>query len=112
MNIAMHDACIACWDAKFAYWQIRPSQLDPELKPLFPPPNHPSYPAAHGCISTAAAVVLARLFPGDADTLLGIGKEAADARIYAGIHYRSDIDAGQALGRAVAEKVLARASVR
>jgi hypothetical protein len=43
---------------------------------------------------------------------LAIGKEAADARIYAGIHYRSDIDAGQALGRAVAEKVLARASVR
>lgn len=112
MNIAMHDACIACWDAKFTYWQIRPSQLDPELKTLFPPPNHPSYPAAHGCISTAAAVVLSRLFPGDADTLLAIGKEAADARIYAGIHYRSDIDAGQALGRAVAEKVLARASVR
>ncbi len=49
--------------------RIRPSQLDPELKPLFPPPNHPSYPAAHGCISTAAAVVLARLFPGDADKL-------------------------------------------
>lgn len=112
MNIAMHDACIACWDAKFTYWQIRPSQLDPELKTLFPPPNHPSYPAAHGCISTAAAVVLARLFPGDADTLLAIGKEAADARIYAGIHYRSDIDAGQALGRAVAERVLARASNR
>ncbi|MGY3033019.1 membrane-associated phospholipid phosphatase [Bradyrhizobium sp. USDA 4354] len=112
MNIAMHDACIACWDAKYAYWQIRPSQLDPELKTLFPPPNHPSYPAAHGCISTAAAVVLARLFPGDADTLLAIGKEAADARIYAGIHYRSDIDAGQELGRAVAEKVLARAPAR
>jgi membrane-associated phospholipid phosphatase len=112
MNIAMDDACIACWDAKFTYWRIRPSQLDPELKTLFPPPNHPSYPAAHGCISTAAAVVLARLFPGDADTLLAIGKEAADARIYAGIHYRSDIDAGQALGRAVAEKVLARASDR
>jgi membrane-associated phospholipid phosphatase len=112
MNIAMHDACIACWDAKFTYWQIRPSQLDPELKTLFPPPNHPSYPAAHGCISTAAAVALARLFPGDADTLLAIGKEAADARIYAGIHYRSDIDAGQALGRAVAERVLARTSDR
>lgn len=112
MNIAMHDSCIACWDAKYAYWRIRPSQLDPELKTLFPPPNHPSYPAAHGCISTGAAVVLAHLFPGDADTLLAIGKEAADARMYAGIHYRSDIDAGQALGRAVAEKVLARASGR
>jgi hypothetical protein len=52
MNIAMHDACIACWDAKFTYWQIRRSQLDSELKTLFPPPNHPSYPA-----------VYARVFP-------------------------------------------------
>jgi membrane-associated phospholipid phosphatase len=112
MNIAMQDASIACWDAKYTYWLIRPSQLDPELKTVVSPPNHPSYPSAHGCISTAAAVVLARLFPGDADTLLAIGKESAEARIYAGIHYRSDIDAGQALGRAVAEKVLALASVR
>jgi PAP2 superfamily protein len=107
LNIAINDAFIACWDAKYAYWQIRPSQLDPELKTLFPPPNHPSYPAAHGCVSTAAAVILARLFPGDAETLLALGKEAAEARIYAGIHYRSDIDAGQALGRAVADRVLA-----
>ena len=59
LNIALLDAGIACWDAKYAYWYIRPSQLDAELKPLFPPPNHPSYPAAHGCFSTAAAVVLA-----------------------------------------------------
>jgi hypothetical protein len=44
MNIAIQDACIACRDAKYTYWQIRPSQLDPDLKPLFPPPNHPSYP--------------------------------------------------------------------
>jgi membrane-associated phospholipid phosphatase len=112
MNIAMQDAAIGCWDAKYTYWLIRPSQLDPELKTVVPPPNHPSYPSAHGCISTAAAVTLARLFPNDADALLAIGKEASEARIYAGIHYRVDIDEGQALGRAVAEKVLARPSAR
>ena len=38
-------------------------------------------------------------------------QEAAEARIWAGIHYRFDIDAGEALGRAVAERVLARAGV-
>jgi membrane-associated phospholipid phosphatase len=109
VNIAFYDAAVACWDAKYAYWQIRPSQLDPEFKPLFPPPNHPSYPAAHGCLSTAAATTLARLFPRDAETFLALGKQAAEARMWAGIHYRSDIDAGQALGRAVSEQVMARA---
>ena len=51
-DIAVTDAGIACWDSKYAYWAIRPFQLDPEVKPLFPTPNHPSYPAAHGCFST------------------------------------------------------------
>ena len=87
----------------------RPSQRDPELKTVFPPPNHPSYPAAHGCLSTAAATVLAGLFPADRERLLAHGKEAAEARLWAGIHYRFDIDAGQELGRKVAEKTLARA---
>jgi hypothetical protein len=111
LNIAFVDAAIACWDGKYAFWYIRPSQLDPELKPVFPPPNHPSYPAAHGCLSTAAAMVLANLFPGDRDRLLAQGKEAAESRIWAGIHYRFDLDAGQDLGRKVAEKVLARAGL-
>ncbi len=109
LNVALFDAGIACWDAKYEYWYIRPSQLDPELKPLFPPPNHPSYPAAHGCYSTAAATVLAGAFPSDRDRLLGLAKEAAEARCWAGIHYRFDIDAGQKLGRQVGAKVLERA---
>ena len=79
-----------------------------ELKPLFAPPNHPSYPAAHGCLSTAAATVLAGAFPYDRERLLGLGKEAAEARIWAGIHYRFDIDAGQEIGRKVGEKTLQR----
>jgi membrane-associated phospholipid phosphatase len=111
LNIAFLDAAIACWDAKFTYWYIRPSQLDLELKPVFPPPNHPSYPAAHGCLSTAAADVLAAVFPRDRDRFLALGKEAAEARIWAGIHYRFDIDTGQTIGRKVAEKVLAQAFV-
>jgi membrane-associated phospholipid phosphatase len=111
LNVAFLDAAIACWDAKYAYWFIRPSQLDTELKTVFPPPNHPSYPAAHGCLSTAAATVLAAVFPADRDKLLAQGKEAAEARIWAGIHYRFDIDAGQEIGRKVATKVLDRAFV-
>jgi membrane-associated phospholipid phosphatase len=111
VNIALLDAGIACWDAKYAFWYVRPSQLDPELKTLFAPPNHPSYPAAHGCFSTAAATVLASVFPSDRERLLALSKEAAEARVWAGIHYRFDIDAGQELGRRVAEKTLERAFV-
>jgi membrane-associated phospholipid phosphatase len=109
LNMAIADAGVACWDAKYTYWYIRPTQLDPELKSLFPPPNHPSYPAAHGCFSTAAATVLAGVFTHDRDRLLALGKEAAEARIWAGIHYRFDIDAGQTIGRRVGERALERA---
>ena len=111
LNVAFYDAVIACFDAKFTYWYIRPPQLDPELRPLFPPPNHPSYPAAHGCLSAAATTVLANAFPRDRERLLAMGREAAEARVWAGIHYRFDIEAGQEIGRKVGEKVLARSFV-
>jgi membrane-associated phospholipid phosphatase len=109
MNVAYHDATIACFEAKYTYWFIRPSQLDADLKTVFPTPNHPSYPAAHACLSTAAATVLARLFPRDAARLLALAEEASASRLWAGIHYRFDVEAGVTLGRKVAEKVLARA---
>jgi hypothetical protein len=108
LNIAMADAGTACWDAKYTFWFIRPPQLDAELKSLFAPPNHPSFPAAHGCYSTAAATVLAGMFPQDKERVLALAKEAAEARVWAGIHYRFDIDAGQEIGRKVGEKVLSR----
>ncbi len=106
-SVAFYDAGVACWDAKYAYWQIRPFQLDPTFRPLFPTPNHPSYPAAHGCFSSAAAAAIAYLFPGDAQIVNALAEQAAESRIWAGIHYRSDVVAGLALGRAVAQKVMA-----
>ena len=83
-------------------------QLDKAIKPLFPPPNHPSYPAAHSCISVASADVLAAFFPDDAVMLRAAAHEAGDSRIWAGVHYASDRDAGEVLGKAVAEAVLKR----
>ena len=57
----------------------------------------------------AQAVILGYLFPRDAAALAALAEEAAESRIWAGIHYRSDVTAGITLGRAVAEKVIARA---
>jgi hypothetical protein len=109
-SFAVHDAVVACWDAKYAYWAMRPSQVDLELKPLFPPPNHPSYPAAHACISTAAGQTLAGLFPRDAEPLRALAKQAADSRMWAGIHFPSDVEAGRVIGEAVAKQAVVLAS--
>lgn len=108
LNIAFHDSVVACFDAKYAYWYIRPSQLDPELRPLFPPPGHPSYPAAHACLSVAGGLVLAKLFPADAAELADLGRQAGEARMAAGIHYRFDVEAGTGIGQGVADLVAAR----
>ena len=107
--VTLYDAAIACWEAKYAYWAIRPFQLDPEVKPIFATPNHPSYPAAHACSSIAITKVLGYLFPRDAEALAALGERAAESRIWAGIHYRSDIVAGRQLAIAVADKVIERA---
>ena len=106
-SVAFHDSVVACFDAKYAYWGMRPFMVDPEFKSLFPAPNHPSYPAAHGCLSTAAAATLAALFPRDAEEIRGMARQAAEARMWAGIHFRSDIIAGQKIGEGVAERVIA-----
>lgn len=101
MNAAMMDALVACWEAKYFYWTIRPSQV--EAMPLsFGLPNHPSYPSGHSCVSSAAATVLAEHFPEHQTQLAEWVTEAGLSRMYAGIHYRFDITAGQALGAAVA----------
>jgi hypothetical protein len=49
------------------------------------------------------------LFPHDAAALNALGNEAGESRLWAGIHFRSDIDTGLALGRAVAKLVIERA---
>lgn len=106
LNVALYDAAVACWDAKYAYWAIRPVQLDPGLRPLFATPNHPSYPSGHSCFGAAAATVLAHLFPADAAAFEALALEASESRLWAGIHFRSDLDAGRALGRAVGRRVI------
>jgi len=107
LDAAMMDAAIGCFDAKLTYWFIRPPQADPAIKliPAIGLPNHPSYPSAHSCFSGAAAEMLSEFFPAKADSLNAMVDQAGLARIYAGIHYRFDVDEGQQLGRRVARFV-------
>src|SRR5215475_7559699 len=109
VSIAYYDSLIACFDAKYTYWAIRPNQLDPTITTLFPNPNHPSYPSAHSSLSNGQAEVLAYLFPRDAEFIRNIATESSNSRIWAGIHYRSDIDAGQAMSKQVVALIIERA---
>lgn len=106
--VAYHDSHVACWDAKYAYWFARPSQLDAGIKTLVPVASHPSYPSAHSCLSNAAATVLAALFPADAARFAEMSRQAGEARVAAGLHFRFDCEAGDEIGRRAAELALAK----
>jgi membrane-associated phospholipid phosphatase len=103
---AHYDTFIASQDAKFAYWYLRPHQLDAGVKPLFASPNFPSYPSNHSTFSWSRAEILTYLFPQHAAEAEAMALEAADSRVWAGIHYPVDLDAGLQLGRAVARKFI------
>jgi len=104
LGASMFDAQIGCWDAKETYWFIRPWQADPGITVVAAvgKPNHPSYPSGHSCISSSAAAVLSGFFPDQRRQLDAMVTEAGLSRMYGGIHYPFDIEAGQRLGRSVA----------
>ena len=106
-NAAAFDAQIACWDAKFTYWLIRPSQADRGITLVVSLPNHPSYPSAHQCITAAIMSVLIDAFPSERPRLEAYIRTAGLSRMYAGLHYRFDIVAGEAIGRQAAALALA-----
>lgn len=108
VSIAMYDAFVACWDAKFHYWLARPVTMDPALRTIFATPPFPSYPSGHSTISTAAAQVMAMLFPDKATAYHDLAVEASNSRVWGGVHYRFDIEWGDTLGTQVGRAVVAR----
>ena len=140
LNIAGADAMIAAWDAKFTYNQWRPitairsalddgsaaTVQDPAWTPLLPTPRFPDYPAGHATFAGAAEQVLAALFgenpgtvsitsPSDGVThtygsFHEIADEVCDARVWGGIHWRTSVVAGRALGQQVGGKALGSAA--
>jgi membrane-associated phospholipid phosphatase len=106
LNAAMMDAGIACWDSKYAYWLVRPSQVDPAITTPVGLPNFPSYVSGHSSFSGAAAEILGASFPSRRRELRAMAEEAALSRLYGGIHYRFDSDAGLDMGRRIGQLVL------
>jgi membrane-associated phospholipid phosphatase len=108
-SIAQHDATLACWDAKYMFLELRPSQADSTIVPLFALPQHPGYPSGHACGSGASAGVLAYVFPADATALNAMATDGGTSTFDARIHTQLDVTTGLALGGQVAQAVVARA---
>ncbi len=107
LNVAIHDATIAAWSAKYAFNRPRPAEADPALSTALPTPASPSYPCEVGAAAGAAAAVLGYLFPDGAGALAEQAAAAGRSRVVAGVAYPSDVRAGLDLGRAVGERVVA-----
>ncbi|MAU08275.1 MAG: hypothetical protein CL607_00520 [Anaerolineaceae bacterium] len=85
---------------------IRPFQYDPEFVALFPAPNHPSYPAAHSVGTTATLATMAAFFPSETDDLLNLADTVGLSRMWGGIHFRSDIEVVNDMGKAISDSIL------
>ena len=109
LSTAYYDSLVACWDAKYAYWGMRPFQFDPEFKPILTTPNFPGYPSGHAMLSGTAAAVLSYLFPADSQFFNKQAEEAAASRLLGGVHFRIDNEVGLTLGRSVASVAIERA---
>ena len=130
------DSFIGCMNAKyhFSFWRpvtaIQNAGLagnpltvaDPTWKPLGVTPNHPEFPAAHGCVTGSVARTLERFFSTDRVTLVvsstvtntthtftnteDLEEEVFGARIYAGFHYRHSLVEGFELGHNVVKQMV------
>lgn len=111
LNVAIYDAMVAAWDAKYTYNRPRPGTLDPRLAVLAQHTNSPSYPSEQAVAAGAAAAILGYLYPDQAQEFVDKAQAAADSRVAAGAAFPSDVAAGLALGKAVAEQVIVRAQI-
>lgn len=103
LAMTLADSMAAAFDAKYTYWVKRPSMLDNNIKIHLPNPNHPSYPSGHSTIGGAASTLLSYFFPQDEQMWRRLAQESGMSRIWCGIHYPIDHQAGLQLGKRVAE---------
>ena len=135
MNMSLSDAHITVFESKYFYRTWRPETAIPRANedgnpttqpsaftPFIVTPCFPGYPSAHGAGAGAAGRILWKAYgrfhtvtnshssvPGVVLTyydLLDIEKDVSNARVYGGIHFRSDQDAAEHQGKSVAQWVL------
>ncbi len=111
LNMSLMDAGVACWDAKYFYYNPRPSQMNNDIKTVTGLPNFPAYISGHSTFSGAAATVLAYIIPANASSYKTMANEASASRLYGAIHYRSDCEKGLETGNKVGTYAIARGHI-
>ena len=96
--------------AKERYDRPRPFQVDPSIVPPVRLPRSSSYPSGHSSGAFAAARVIAAMSPSLAAEAYSLAAQVAASRVYAGVHFPSDVVAGALLGTGIAERVLRAAN--
>lgn len=104
--VAMYDGFVACWDAKYTYWGIRPDQYDTSYRSLLQTPPFPGYPSGHAMMCGGSAELYSYFFPADKEYFDKRAKDGAESRFQAGIHFRTDNEVALVLGRKVADMVI------
>jgi len=93
--------------AKAKWERKRPSYVDDRIHPCVTIEENGSYPSAHAVRGVVWTRILAEIFPAKKDELLKRGLLMGEDRVISGIHFPSDVDAGQKLGDAIFEKLMA-----
>jgi hypothetical protein len=106
LHTAIYDATIAAWDSKYAHNRERPSVVAPSLQTVIPNPSSPSYPSEYAVTAGVASTMLAWMFPEDAQVFQEYAEAAVQSRLLAGVEYPSDVEAGLALGREIAQRFI------
>jgi hypothetical protein len=129
MYIAMYDASIGCFKAKYTYNLLRPVTYfqkylnDSSWNSFIITPPHPEFPAAHAVVSRAAATILTQVIGSNTrfvdhsydykgyvartySSYMEASREAGMSRLYGGIHYLPSIEAGFRQGEKIANNVL------
>ena len=123
VGLAVNDAFIVCWNAKYLYNLQRPvtyvnDHIDATWSPYLVTPVFPTYISGHSTQSSAAARVLTDMFgiksftdqARSFDSFDSAAAEAALSRLYAGIHFSFDNDDGITSGRCVGDTITQRVS--
>lgn len=104
--VAAYDCLIASFDAKYAYWGIRPDQYDTAYQSLLPTPPFPGYPSGHAMMGGMYSDLYAYFFPADSVYFQRKAKEGAESRFQGGIHFRTDNEVGLEMGRKIAAAII------
>ena len=111
VSVAQYDALVMAMALKKQYNRKTPNAVDATILPVIvAAPKLSSYPSEDAVMAAVSYEFLKRLFPSTADTLFLYKKKEEQKwfKLWAGVSTRSDIEAGERVGKAVFAKVFAR----